>query len=144
MLVRTGFNRRMFFVLVLLILVFGGCQQAQQPDVLTGPSHIPSPEVSLKIFQRATVNSKVTAVNISAQGVDEHGNPIGGSVAGVNIQDPEFPLDAQLRVFVPPCTYRVTVVATFEQGPPRIGEANVNACQRAEAFMSIDEFSERS
>jgi hypothetical protein len=145
MLRRRVFTGSLFVFGGLLIssfLGFNGCKQARNPQSLSGPSHSRNPDVSLKIFQRGTSGTNVTGVTITALAVDTHGNPQDGPEAFVNIPNPTFPLDVQLEVYVPPCTYQIQVVVSRDLGVVQTKEATVNACENTDVYITLDKLSQ--
>ena len=142
---RTSFTKAFVVfgsLLIFSILAISGCKQARNPQPLTGSSHAQTPDVSLKLFQGEASGMKVTGITITAQAVDGQGNPEGEPGASVTIPDPVFPLDVPVEVYVPPCNYRISVVASSDQGLARTGTATANACEDAHVYMTIDSFSD--
>ena len=134
------------WLLVLLSLLSAGvlikgCRRDRYPRTPASPANSHSTGISLKMIPgEIPPTMKATGLRVEVVGLDESGLPTGETTTPVEILNPVFPLDVDLEVYVPPCTYQVTATISLVRDPPRITVFEVNACQQTNVTVAVDTF----
>ena len=132
-----------WIISILCVLSVGillkGCNDSQS-DRPSQPKGSQEQAVTLKFNEDSEIAAKAVGLLIEAVGVDDQAAPIGPSIEPLRIDSLTFPLNVQVRLFRPPCRYKITVTATLTRGNTIADDLILNICEATDGELVIDPY----